>query len=115
MSSIEGNTGTDSRPDLSLLEEMVGMRRGLAVMRDKGVPPTREMVLVLLEAEKAIYASDGGFMKKDQALGKIIAGFQQGAFGIEDIFGAVGIDPKTFPLSKGGFSLKRIWNRIRQR
>ena len=115
MSSIEGNTGTDKGPDLSLLRDMVGMRKGLAVMLEKRVPPTREMVLVLMEAEKAIYASDGMFMNKGRALGKIIAGFQQGALSIEDIFKAVGIDPKAIQLPKSGFSLKRLWDRMKPR
>ena len=115
MSEIEGNTGTETRPDLSLLRDMVGMRKGLAVMLDKGVPPTREMVLVLMEAEKAIYASDGGFVQKDQALGKVIAAFQQGTFGLKDILEAAGIDAKAVQLPKGGFSLKRLWDRMKPR
>ena len=115
MSSAERNAETDARPDLSVLKDMMGMRKGLAVMAEKRVPPTREMVLVLMETEKAIYASDGGFIKKDQALGKILAAFEQGAFGVEDIIRAAGIDPKTIKLSKGGFSLKRLWDRMRPR
>jgi hypothetical protein len=114
MSSTEGNLETGNRPDLSLLETMVGMRRGLAVMVEKGVPPTRDMMLVLMETEKAVYASDGGFIKKDQALGAIIAAFQQGTLSVEDILGAAGIDPKTIRLPKGGF-LKRLWDSIRPR
>ncbi|MBN1400685.1 MAG: hypothetical protein JXA74_07600, partial [Anaerolineae bacterium] len=69
MSSTERNPETGNRPDLSLLGTMVGLRKGLGVMVEKGVPPTREMVLALMETEKAVYASDGGFIKKDQALG----------------------------------------------
>ena len=115
MSSTGGNIGTDARPDLSLLRDMVGMRKGLAVMVAKGVRPTREMVLALMEAEKAVYASDGGFLKKDQALGKVIVAFQQGAFSVEDVLKAVGADLGASQLSKGGFSLKRLWDRIRSR
>ena len=115
MSSKKGNSGIDARPNLSLLRDMVGMRKGLASMVEKGVQPTREMVLVLMEAEKAIYASDGGFMRKDQALGKIIVAFQQGAFSVEDVLKAVGADLGASQLSKGGFSLKRLWDRIRSR
>ena len=115
MSEIGDNTATETRPDLSLLRDMVGMRKGLAVMLEKGVPPTREMVLVLMEAEKAIYASDGGFIQKDQALGKIIEGFQEGTFGLKDVLEAAGIDAKTVRLPKGGFSLKRLWDRVKPR
>ena len=115
MSSKKGNSGIDARPNLSLLRDMVGMRKGLASMVEKGVQPTREMVLVLMEAEKAVYASDGGFMKKDQALGRIIAGFEQGAFSVEDILEAVGVELGKSQLSKGGFSLKKLWDRIRPR
>jgi len=115
MSLKEEDAETDNRPDLSLIGQMVGMKKGLAVMVEKGVLPTREMVLALMVTEKAVYASDGGFRNKDQVLGKIIVGFEQGAVSVEDILRATGIDPKTIRVSEGGFSLKALWDRIRPR
>jgi hypothetical protein len=115
MASEEGNAAAEAGPDLSLLNQMVGMKKGLALMAEKGVLPTREMVLVLMEVEKEVYASDGGFAKKDQALGKIIQGFEQGAISVKDLFRAVGLDPAAIRPSGGGFSLKRLWARVRPR
>jgi hypothetical protein len=104
------NEGTDGkvaeRVDLSLLGEMVGVRRGLAVMLEKGVAPTREMVLALMETEKAVYATDGGLPHKDQALALIIAAFQDGRLSVADVMRAGGLDAsKVKP--RAGF-LKRL-------
>jgi len=107
------NSAAGTSPDLSLLDQMVGMKKGLAVMAEQGVLPSREVVLALLEAEKEVYASDGGFANKDRALSEIITGFQQGAIGVEDLFRAAGIDPEMIQPPKGGFSLKRLWDSIR--
>ncbi len=102
-------------PDLSLLNQMVGMKKGLALMAEKGVLPTRENVLLLMEVEKEVYASDGGFEKKDQALGKIMQAFKQGAISVEDLFRGVGIDPKAIRPPETGFSLKRLFGRSKPR
>ena len=115
MLSKEGNSAAAARPDLLLLDQMVGMKKGLALMAEKGVLPTRDMVLILMEVEKEVYASDGGFAKKDQALGKIIQAFQQGAVSVEELFRAVGIDPEAIQPAEGGFSLKRLFGRARPR
>ncbi len=107
MASLNRSTEAEARPDLSLLSEMVGMRKGLAVMVAKGVLPTPATVLALMESEKAIYASDGGFIKKDQLLGQIITAFQSGTFSVDDILKAVGIDPKVVKVRRGFF--KRLF------
>jgi hypothetical protein len=103
--------GTDGqaagRVDLSLLSEMVGVHKGLAVMVEKGVAPTKEMVLALMETEKAIYASDGGFPHKDQALALIIAAFQEGRLSVADVLRAGGIDASKVKPRAG--LLKRIF------
>jgi hypothetical protein len=76
------------------------------VMLEKGVAPTREMVLALMETEKAVYATDGGFPHKDQALALIIAAFQDGRLSVADVMRAGGLDAsKVKP--RAGF-LKRL-------
>lgn len=115
MLSNEGSSAVGARPDLSLLDQMVGMKKGLALMAEKGVLPTRDMVLILMEVEKEVYASDGGFAKKDQALGRITQEFRQGKISVGDLFRAVGIDPEAIRPPDNGFSLKRLWARIKPR
>ncbi len=97
------------RVDLSLLSEMVGVRRGLTVMVEKGVSPTREVVLALMETEKAVYVADGGFPHKGQALTLIIEALQDGRVSVADVMKAVGIDASRVK-PKAGF-LKRLLGR----
>jgi hypothetical protein len=111
----ERNSAAGTSPDLSLLDQMVGMKKGLALMAEQGILPSREVILALLETEKEVYASHGGFANKDRALGEIIAGFRQGTIGVEDLFRAAGIDPEMIQPPKGGFSLKRLWDSIRSK
>jgi hypothetical protein len=112
MTSTQAQSGPGAKPDLSLLEQMVGIRKGLHVMVAKGVPPTREMVLALMETEKEVYASEGMFKRKNQALGKIIAGFEQGTYSVDDILRGAGIDPNTIQRSESSSVLKRLWRKI---
>lgn len=109
------NSAAETGPDVSLLDQMVGMKKGLALMVEKGVLPTREVVLVLMEAEREVYASHDGFAKKEQALGEIILGFQQGTVSVEDTLRAAGIDPEMTQTPKGGLSLKRLWDMVRRK
>lgn len=102
-------------PDLSLLSQMVGMKKGLALLAEKGVLPTREDVLILMEVEKEVYASDGGFEKKDQALGRIMQAFRQGNISVEELYRGIGIDPKAIRPPETGFSLKRLFGRSKSR
>ncbi|MHB1317487.1 MAG: hypothetical protein ACYCYF_02590 [Anaerolineae bacterium] len=95
------------RVDVSLLSEMVGVRRGLAVIVDKGVAPTREVVLAMMETEKAVYIADGGFPHKEQALALIIAAFQEGRLSVADVMRAVGIDTSRVKPRAG--LLKRLF------
>jgi hypothetical protein len=109
MSQQDAGGGVADRVDLSLLSEMVGVRRGLAVMVEKGVAPSREVILALMETEKAVYVADGGFRHKEQALALIIAGFQDGRLSVADVMRAVGIDASKIK-PRGGL-LKRLLGR----
>lgn len=109
MSQQDADSRGADRIDLSLLSEMVGVRRGMAVMVEKGVEPTREVILALMETEKAVYVADGGFPHKEQALTSIIEAFQNGRLSVADLMRAAGIDA-TKVKPTGGF-LKRLFGR----
>jgi|GEM_PF-2993154 len=108
MSQQDAGGISSDRVDLSLLSEMVGVRRGLTVMVEKGVAPTREVVLALMETEKAVYAADGGFPHKEQALTLIIAAFLDGRLSVSDVMRAAGIDASRVKAREG--FLKRLFS-----
>ena len=103
-----GGRGAD-RVDLSLLSEMVGVRKGLEVMIEKGVTPTHETILALMETEKAVYVADSGFPHKEQALTLIIEAFQGGRLNVAELMRAMGIDARKVK-PKAGF-LRRLLGR----
>ena len=101
-----------TKPDLSMLKSMVGVRNGLSQMLQKGAPLTLEAVLVLLDKEKASYAGHAGFREKDKALGPIIAALRDGTLGVDELLAEAGLDPKLIKtVSKSAPGKKSLFGK----
>ncbi len=115
MSSAETQPGNGQAPDLSLLRYMVGVRKALTELVDRGQPLDKDAVLGILEAEQQTYARQGTFRQKEMALGEIVAALQQGSVGLEAVLEATGISREPKRAKANGFSLRGLFGGNRGR
>ena len=98
MSHAEGKT-----PDLSLLKDMVGVRKALADLVARKAPVDTATVAGILESELKVYAAEGKFIKKEMALREVCSALSQGIIGVNDVLQAAGVNGAAPKAAGGGF------------
>ena len=98
-------------PDLSLLKDMVGVRKALAELVARQASPDANTVAGVLEAELKVYAAEGKFIKKEMALREICDALSQGTIGVAAILEAAGVNGATAPKGNGGGFFSKLLGR----
>ncbi|MGQ9682536.1 MAG: hypothetical protein ACUVX9_08375 [Anaerolineae bacterium] len=98
MSQAEGQA-----PDLSLLKDMVGVRKALADLVARKAPVDTQTLAGILEAELKVYAAEGKFIKKEMALREVCSALNQGIIGVKDVLEATGVNGAAPKAAGGGF------------
>lgn len=108
----EGNApGNNGVPDLSLLKEMVDVRKNLGRLVSQKQGLDKAAVLQILEAQQQAYEANALFLKKLIAIREIIAALKAGTVSVDAILQAAQVEPAPKPAQ--GFSLSRLFGRAR--
>ncbi len=91
MTAAESASGNGHTPDLSLLKEMVGVRKALNALAKRKMPLDHDTVLAILEQQRDIYETEGIFKKKAMAIAEIADSLKQGTTSVAAVLEAAGI------------------------
>ncbi len=90
MTYTESASGNGHTADLSLLKEMVGVRKALSARVTRKMPLDHDAVLAILEEQRRIYEAEGFFPKKALAIAEIADSLKQGTIDVGAVLAAAG-------------------------